>query len=83
MLNKKDIMFLTNIVKPVTLEDVNEWSRIKKEIAELSKTPTNNDSFQLLCKRFLKWCDQDGSFKVNDELLTLIIDMRSATKNVS
>ena len=43
----------------------------------------NNESFQLLCERFVKWCNKEGSFKVDAEMLQLIIDMRSATKNVS
>ena len=43
----------------------------------------NNESFQLLCKRFVNWCDKEGDFKVDDEFLQLVIDMRSATKNIS
>ncbi len=47
---RDDINLISTCVKWHESEPVNEaWNRIKKALAELSKTPTNNDRAQSLC----------------------------------
>lgn len=50
----------------VTKEALEAWSRIKKEIVELSKTPTNKQSESLLCSKcgsnkinYSSWCNEN------------------------
>ena len=52
----------------------------KADTEEVAHSTSNNpSSFQLLCEKFVDWCDKEGEFKVDSDFLQLVIDMRSAT----